>query len=340
MSEEEIKAALWSLKAFKAPGLDGLHTGFFQRFWLIVGNLVISEIKKAFADRRVSEYLNTTHIALIPKIHGPKTLNNYRPISLCSTMYKIMPKIIVARLRPYLDKLIFPYQSAFVPGRKGIDNAIIVQDVIHSLSKKKGKVGYMALKIDLEKVYDKLEWSFTRDMLIRVNMPTDLINTIMSYMTTVSTSIVSNGEALDPIYPSKGLRQGDPLSPHFFILCMDFLGHLIENKCNANLWKPVKVSQRSPSVSHLMFTDDLDFFAKADNVNCCAIRDVLDEFCKTLGQTVSEANSRVFFPPNVDMDDREAFCDILGFAPLPALESTWAFPLDNRACLPKSIILF
>ena len=74
-------------------------------------------------------------------------------------MYKIVSKIIVVKLRPYLEKLISSCQSAFIPGRKGIDNAILAQEVIHSLSKKKGKVGYMALKIDLEKAYDKLEWS-------------------------------------------------------------------------------------------------------------------------------------------------------------------------------------
>ena len=139
VSKEEIKAALWSLKAFKALGPDGLHAGFFQRFWLTVGSSVIYEVKNVFAERRVPEYLNTTLIALIPKIQGPETLNNYRPISLCNTVYKIVSKIIVARLRPYLDKLISPCQLAFVPGRKGIDNAIIAQEVIHSPSKKKGK---------------------------------------------------------------------------------------------------------------------------------------------------------------------------------------------------------
>ena len=113
-------------------------------------------VKKVFFERRVPEYLNNTHIALIPKIQGPETLGNYRPISLCNTGYKIVTKIIVARLRPYLDKLISPLQAAFVPGRKGVDNAIIAQEVIHTLSKKRGKVGYMALKIDLEKAYDKL----------------------------------------------------------------------------------------------------------------------------------------------------------------------------------------
>ena len=156
-SEEEIRAAVWALKPFKAPGPDGLHAGFFQKFWPTVGSSVIEEVRKIFEDRKVSEALNRTLIVLIPKIQGPETLGNYGPISLCNTVYKVVTKIIVARLRPFLDKLIPPMQTAFVPGRKGIDNMIIAQEVIHSLGKKRGRTGYMALKIDLEKAYDKLE---------------------------------------------------------------------------------------------------------------------------------------------------------------------------------------
>ena len=267
-SEEEIKSALWSLKAFKAPGPDGLHAGFFHRFWLIVSKSIVDVVKKVFEEKAVPEYLNRTLIALIPKIQSLETLNNYRPISLCNTMYKIITKIIVARLRSFLDKIISPLQMPFVPGRKGIDNVIIVQEIIHTLSRKKGRVGYMAIKIDLEKAYDKLEWSFIRDMLIRANLPVDLIDIIMSCISTVSTSILFNGEALDPIYPSRGIRQGDPLSPYLFIICMEFLGQLIEEKCNAKLWLPVKASCGGPAFSHLFFADDLVLFAKADHTNC------------------------------------------------------------------------
>ena len=120
------------------------------------------------------EYLNRTHITLIPKVQGPETLGNYRPISQCNSIYKIVTKIIVERLRPFLDKLISPLQSAFVPGRKSVDNAILVQEIIHSLSKKRGKVGYMAQKIDLEKAYDKLEWNFIREMMISANFTEEL----------------------------------------------------------------------------------------------------------------------------------------------------------------------
>ena len=280
---EEIKNALWSLKAFKAPRLNGLHARFFHRFWLIVGNSVIDLVKKVFVERKVLEFLNRTHIVLIPKIQGPETLGNYRPISLCNTVYKVITKIIVARFRPFLEKLISPLQAAFVLGRKGIDNAIIVQEIVHTLSKKKGKVGYMTIKVDLEKAYDKLKWSFIRGMLIRANLPADLIDLIMSCVSIVSTSILVNGEALDLIYPSRGIRQGDPLSQYLFILCMDFLGQLIQEKCEANLWQLVKASQSGPSFSHLFFADDLVLFGRADGRRCAVIRDVLDDFCSMSG---------------------------------------------------------
>lgn len=123
----------------------------------MVGSSVIEEIKLIFAEKRIANYINTTHIALIPKIQGPVMLGNYRPISLCNTVYKVLTKIVVAKLRPYLGKLISPLQTAFVPGRKGMDNVIIAQELIHSLSRKKGNTGYMAIKIDLEKAYDKIE---------------------------------------------------------------------------------------------------------------------------------------------------------------------------------------
>ena len=197
MSDEEIKAGLWSLKAFKAPGPDGLHAGFFQRFWPIVGNLVVDEVRKIFIDMAVPEELNKTFITLIPKIPGPETLSNYRPISLYNTVYKIVSKILVGRLRLFLEKLISPFQAAFVPRRRGTDNAIIVQELIHTINRKKGRTGFMAVKIDLEKAYDKLEWGFIRDMLFKVNLPHNLIKLIMSCVSTVSTSIVVNGGALD-----------------------------------------------------------------------------------------------------------------------------------------------
>ena len=148
-------------------------------------------------------------------------------------VYKVVTKFIMARLRPLLSKLVSPLQIAFVPGRRGTNNVVIMQKLIYAISRKKGQVGYMAIKIDLEKAYDKLEWSFIGDMLTTASFPKALIKIIMSCVSTVITSILFNGGCLDDFYPTKGIRQRDPLSPYLFILCMDYLGQLIEEKCEA-----------------------------------------------------------------------------------------------------------
>lgn len=329
VTDEEIVMALRSMKPYKAPGPDGLHAGFFQQFWPTVGSLVKKEVRQIFATKKMPENLNKTHLVLIPKIQGPETLGNYRPISLCNTTYKLVSKIIVNRLRPMLGDLISPVQSAFIPGRRGTDNAIIVQELIHSISRTKGRQGYMAIKIDLEKAYDKLEWSFIRERLSHINLPTDISDLIMSCISSVSTTILFNGGTMDPIIPSRGIRQGDPLSPYIFILCMDWLGQLIEGKCAEKLWLPVKSSKSGPSFSHLFFADDLVLFAKANQTNCSTIRDVLDEFCEKSGQSVSEAKSRVFFSPNVDRDTRESLCDILGFQSTRSLGKYLGIPIRH-----------
>lgn len=144
------------------------------------------------------------------------------------------------------------------------------------------KAGYLALKIDLEKAYDKLEWSFIRSMLKRFNFPDILIEIIMSCITTVTTSILFNGGSLEPFEPTRGIRQGDPLSPYILIMRIDFLSQLIQEKCEAGLWKPVKASRSGPSFSHLFFADDLVLFAKATPKNCEVVKEVLDMFCKVL----------------------------------------------------------
>ena len=110
---------------------------------------------------------------------------------------------------------------------------------------------------------------------------------------------------------------------------MEFFGQLIEEKCNAKLWQPVKASCGGPAFSHLFFADDLVLFAKADHINCSAVRDVIDVFCSVSGQSVSDAKSKVYFSPNVDRDSRESFCDILGFASTPSLGKYLGIPIKH-----------
>uniref|UniRef100_A0A2N9GC57 CCHC-type domain-containing protein n=1 Tax=Fagus sylvatica TaxID=28930 RepID=A0A2N9GC57_FAGSY len=218
----DVKKSLWSLKAFKAPGPDGLHPGFFQKCWPTVGDLVVNK-------------------------------------------------------------------AAFVPGRRGLDNVVIAQELIHSIHRKKGRMGQLILKLDLEKAYDRLEWD---------------------------------------LHP--GIRQGDPLSPYLFILCMEYLSLKILEACDNNSWKAIKASRTGPSFLHLFFTDDLLLCTKASS-NCChIITRILEDFCLQFGQKISLSKSKVFFSPNVNPILRHHLCGILGVSSTHNLGKYLGFPLRSN----------
>ena len=166
-------------------------------------------------------------------------------------------------------------------------------------------------------------------MLSRFNFSENLIELMMICISSVSTSILFNGGSLDPFLPTRGIRQGDPLSPYIFILYMELLGQLIQEKCEAKVWCLVKASRSGPSFSHLFFADDLMLFAKANAENCVAISKVLDNFCSLSGQSVSEAKSRVYFSPNIDSSDKEALSDTLGFQQTACLGKYLGFPIKH-----------
>ena len=135
----EILKALNTMKPFKAPGVDGLHAGFFQCFWMSMGESVKEEVKGIFSSCYMPPYLNQTLVVLIPKRNGPESIGHYRPISLCNTVYKIVTKILVLRLKIVIVSLFSPIQIACIGGRRGTNNVIIAQELVYSLNQKKGK---------------------------------------------------------------------------------------------------------------------------------------------------------------------------------------------------------
>ena len=220
-----------------------------------------------------------------------------------------------------------------------MDNAIIAQEIIHSVGRKRGKVGNMVIKIDLEKAYDRLEWSFIQDVLQAANFPSDMVQLIMSCVSSSTASILVNGGVLDSFHPSRGIHQGDPLSPYLFILSREVLGRIIEDKCSQKAWIPLKASSNGPAFSHLFFADDLLLFARANEENCGSLREAIEEFCLLSGQKVNFSKSRVFFSPNVDQGKRETFSNILGFRSTPNLGWFLGFPLRHAGSSNQDLIL-
>lgn len=164
----------------------------------------------AFENSTIPQDMNKTYVCLIPKIKNPEHITHYRPISLCNTIYKTITKIIVNRIRPHLDKIISPNQCSFIPGRRVVDKAIIVQEAIRSFQKSKGKFGKMLLKIDLEKAFDRLEWSFIKQSLLILNFPKNIIDLIMSCISTSSISILVNVNPQNSVYQLEALDKETP----------------------------------------------------------------------------------------------------------------------------------
>ena len=153
----------------------------------------------------------------------------------------------------------------------------------------------MVVKIDLEKAYDRLEWLFIKMVLEHFGFSESMISLIMSYVYTSTTALLFNGSKLDSFPPSRGIRQGDPISPYLFLLCKEFLGAQITSMCEDKRWDKVRASRSGPSFSHVLFADDLMLFAKADYKNCEAIIEVLDNFCNLAGQKVNTTKSKIIF---------------------------------------------
>ena len=242
----------------------------------------------------------------------------------------MVTKIIVGRLRPLLDNVISPNQAASVPGRRGLDNFVITQELIHSLDNKKGKVGFMAIKVHLAKAYDRLEWTFIHKVLRAFHFPQMLIDLIMSCISSTNISILFNGGKLKSFKPLKGIQQGDPLSLYLFILCMEYLRFLINKSCMEKRWIPMKASKDNVEISHLFFVHDLVLFARANEIGAKAIKEVLAKFCEESGQLVNTKKSRIYFSPNIHEDVKDKICTTLGIQATTCLGKYLGLPLKHK----------
>jgi hypothetical protein len=183
---EEVRYALFQMQPSKAPGVDGYTAGFFQRHWEVVKGVLVPAVLEFLNGGELPVDLNSTIIVLIPKVRNPQSIRQYRPISLCTVLYKICTKMISLRLRPALEETISQEQSAFVPGRLITDNALVAFESIHSMKrKKKAKKGSCAVKLDMMKAYDRVEWPFLEAIMLKLGFPVPIVKLIMKCVSSV-----------------------------------------------------------------------------------------------------------------------------------------------------------
>jgi hypothetical protein len=212
---KEVDQALSQMHPLKSPGPDGFGVCFYQKHWPTVG----PEVRKSVLDFLNSDCfdagINVTYITLIPKLASASSVSEFRPISLWNVIYKLIVKVLANRLKRVLPAaLISSFQSAFVPGQLITANVLVAYEALHTIATQmKGKKGFMAVKLDISKAYDRVEWKFLEAIMRTMGFTEQWIRLIMTCVSTVSYSVFVNGVTYGLIHPSRGLRQGI-LYPH------------------------------------------------------------------------------------------------------------------------------
>ncbi|KAL2247317.1 UNVERIFIED_CONTAM: hypothetical protein Sindi_2584000 [Sesamum indicum] len=259
----DVKEEVFDIAEDKAPGPNGYSSGFFKAAWPIV-------------EARLLKQINTTLLALIPKVHSPMSVGDFRPISCCNVLYKIIAKLIVKRLSVVLDKVISPCQAAFVPGRSIGDNIMLAQELFSGYNQSR-LPHRCTSKVDIRKAYDSVEWDFL----------------VAECVTTPSFSVGLNGKPHGFFSGARGLRQGDPLSPYLFVLVMEvlhlgYLQMIDQDGLFSFHWKC-----DSARIFQLGFADDLLLFCRADMDSIEVLKRGLDRFAVWSGLRLNVQKSHL-----------------------------------------------
>ncbi|WOG89358.1 hypothetical protein DCAR_0208596 [Daucus carota subsp. sativus] len=252
---------------------------------------------------------NSSFIVLIPKKQDPRCLQDYRPISLINSVFKILSKVLANRIKFKLDDLISESQAAFVKGRNISDSIFMVNEIIHflQLSKTEGLV----IKLDFAKAYDSINWACLLHVMKIMGFGQSWCSWITACLSSTRMSILVNGVATKEFSPQRGLRQGDPLAPYLFIMVGELLNRLIVKASEAGLIDGIQVSSDSAPITHFQYADDTILVIQNNEKSVLGVQNVLLLFQVISGLKVNFHKSMIFHPSN-DVDKLHCWASVLG----------------------------
>lgn len=303
---EEIKEAVFDINPNKCPGPDGMTGHFFQQFWETMSSEITEMVTSFFTTGKLEEDINKTNICLIPKKLSAKSLDEFRPISLCNVAYKVVSKLLSKRLKKILPSIITETQAAFVEERLISDNILIAHELLHALnSNNRCSREHIAIKTDLSKAFDRVEWVFLEKAMRTLGFSEDWCNLIMECVTSVEYQVLINGNPYGDIRPTRGIRQGDPLSPYLFVICTEMLVQRLMQAERRGEITGLEIARGAPSVSHLLYADDSMFYCKNTDEELNSIRSILHEYSLASGQRINYQKSSIYFGKNIPEESRE-----------------------------------
>lgn len=310
----EVEKALKQMHPLTAPGPNGMPPLFYHHFWPTVKSIVITTALNFLNHGIAPPKFHDTHIVLIPKTKNLERVTDYRPISLCNVAYKISSKATTNRMKSVLQEIIGENQSAFVAKRLITDNVLVAHKLMSHISKKKkGKCGEMAVKLDMSKAYDRVEWDCLQQVMQNLGFHKQCISIMMRCVTLVKYAIRINGQPCGLIQPTCELRPGDPLSPYLFLIYAKGLLAFLHQATHRKAIKGVATSAQGPRVSHLFFADDSLVFGRASVSDAKEIQRILKVYELSLSQKLNSSKTSLYFSPNIDnvIRDRVKPCLVL-----------------------------
>ncbi|XP_010473202.1 PREDICTED: uncharacterized protein LOC104752695 [Camelina sativa] len=292
VSADEIRDVVFKMPNNKAPGPDGFSAEFFKQSWTITGKDFTVAVQSFFLKGFLPKGVNTTILALIPKKTDALEMKNYRPISCCNVMYKVISKILANRLKRILPSSIAPNQSAFIKDRLMLENVLLATELVKDYHKESIS-SRCAVKIDISKAFDSVQWPFLLHVLKAMDLPAEFIHWIELCIGTASFSVQVNGELGGFFRSTRGLRQGCSLSPYLFVICMNFLTRMLDKAAVAREFS-YHPQCRKMQLTHLCFADDILVFSDGTAQSIERILKIFADFAVCSGLTISLEKSTIF----------------------------------------------
>ncbi|XP_057782626.1 uncharacterized protein LOC131000636 [Salvia miltiorrhiza] len=312
-SAEDIRLTVFSMDMNSAPGPDGFNGAFFKHSWEVVGEDLIAAVRRFFTHSYLPQGLNSNLLCLLPKKTDAVLVSDFRPIVLGNFLFKVITKILASRLNEIAAVIVSANQFGFISGRSIQECILLASEGVNCMERSiQGR--NMALKVDIRKAFDTLNWDFVEVVLDCFGFLQTFRHWIRVIFQSARISVLFNGEQHGYFGCSRGVRQGDPLSPILFALAEEVLSSMLSDAADRGFIARMRMSRSLLFPAHLLYADDVLLFCKATWRSCRMIESILHIYALVSGQFCNKAKSKVFFGKGVSVQLRRRLQRDLGFS--------------------------